>query len=211
VTEAVQPSGGRRRWIAVAIALGIIGGACATTAAVWSRDDGAKRAAPTTTTRSTTTTLPPTTTTITLPSPDAPPADPYENVPIVQIGTIEIPKIGLNHPIFEGVWLSVVDHGPGHWPGTAMPGGIGNATFAGHRVTHSRPFYDMDKLAVGDRVTFHMANGDFTYVITETLIVNPDALWIADQTPKKTMTLFACHPKHSAEQRIVVKGELVPP
>ena len=33
-----------------------------------------------------------------------------------------IPKIGLQHPIFEGVWLDVVDHGPGHWPGSAMPG-----------------------------------------------------------------------------------------
>jgi sortase A len=209
VTEAVHS--GRRRWVAVAIALAIVGGACATTAAVWSREDGAKAAAPTTTTRSstTTTTLPPTTTTVTLPSPDAPPADPYANVPITQIGTIEIPKIGLMHPIFEGVWLSVVDHGPGHWPGTAMPGGIGNATFAGHRVTHSHPFYDMDKLAVGDHVIFHMQNGDFTYAITETLVVNPDALWIADQTAKKTMTLFACHPKHSAAQRIVVKGELV--
>ena len=208
MTEPVHS--GRRRWVAVAIALAIVGGACATTAAVWSREDG-KAAAPTTTTRSTTTTTrpPTTTTTVTLPSPDAPPADPYANVPITQIGTIEIPKIGLMHPIYEGVWLSVVDHGPGHWPGTAMPGSVGNATFAGHRVTHSHPFYDMDKLAVGDRVIFHMQNGDFTYAITETLIVNPDALWIADQTPKTTMTLFACHPKHSAAQRIVVKGELV--
>src|SRR5262245_29001802 len=130
-----QPRSGRRRWIAVALALGIVAGACATTAAVWTRDDGSKAAAPTTTTRSTTTTtLPPTTTTITLPSPDAPPADPYANVPITQIGTIEIPKIGLMHPIYEGVWLSVVDHGPGHWPGTAMPGGDRKSVVQGKGV-----------------------------------------------------------------------------
>jgi sortase A len=203
-----EPRSARRRWIAVGLSLGIVAAASVTTAAVWDRG-GEPSAAPTTTTRATTTTLPPTTTTITLPTPSAPPADPYENVPVIQIGTIEIPKIGLSHPIFEGVWLSVVDHGPGHGPGTAMPGTLGNATFAGHRVTNSRPFYDMDQLAVGDHVVFHMPEGSFTYSITETLVVGPDALWIADQTAKHTMTLFACHPKHSAAQRIVVKGELL--
>jgi sortase A len=200
----------RRRWVAIAVSLAIVGGACATTAAVWNRDDGEPAAAATTTsTEPTTTTRPPTTTTVTLPSPDAPPADPYASVPVTQIGSIEIPKIGLSHPIFEGVWLTVVDHGPGHWPGTAMPGGIGNATFAGHRVTHSHPFLNLDQVAVGDEVIFHMMNGDFTYRVSQTLIVSPDALWISDQTAQRTMTLFACHPKHSAAQRIVVKGDLV--
>jgi sortase A len=164
----------------------------------------------TTTLAPTTTTLPPTTTTTRpLPQPTAPPANPYADVPITQIGTISIPKIGLVHPIFQGVWLTVVDHGPGHWPGSAMPGRIGNSVFAGHRVTHTRPFYDLDLLAIGDKVIFDMPYGVFTYAVSSITIVQPEDLWIIDPTRKPTITLFACNPKHSAAQRIVVKGKLV--
>ena len=135
--------------------------------------------------------------------------DAYADVPINQIGSIAIPKINLLHPIFEGVWLTVVDHGPGHWPGTAMPGAAGNAVFAGHRVTHTHPFLNVDQLRNGDQVIFHMPNGDFTYAVTQVLVVDPNAIWITNPTRSPTITLFACHPKHSAAQRIVVKGKLV--
>lgn len=199
----------RRRLVAVLVALVIVAGATLTTAAMWPDHPHPARVAARPTTS--TTTLPPTTTTTlaALPAPDAPPSDPYANVRVTQIGSIEIAKIGLDHPIFEGVWLTVVDHGPGHWPGTAMPGARGNTVFAGHRVTHTHPFLNLDQLAPGDLVIFHMPNGDFTYSVTQTIIVQPDALWIADPTPTPTMTLFACNPKHSAAQRIVVKGNLV--
>ncbi|MCZ7534912.1 MAG: class E sortase [Acidimicrobiia bacterium] len=141
--------------------------------------------------------------------PEAPPADPYADVPVIQIGRIEIPKIGLDHPIYEGVTLTVIDSGPGHWPGTALPGDRGNTVFPGHRVTHSHPFYDLDLLAPGDEVIFHMPEASHTYRVTETLIVVPEDLWVVDQTEVPTMTILGCHPKHSARQRIVVKGDLV--
>ena len=51
-----------------------------------------------------------------LPHPDHSPEDPYANVPVVKMGTIRIPAIGLVHPIYEGVWLTTIDNGPGHWP-----------------------------------------------------------------------------------------------
>jgi sortase A len=145
----------------------------------------------------------------TLPRPDPPPTDPYADVPITQVGSISIPKIGLDHAIFEGVWLTVIDHGPGHWPGSAMPGARGNAVLPGHRVTHSHPFRDLDQLAPGDEISFVTADGAFTYVVTETLIVLPTDMWVTDPTPTPTVTLIACHPKGSARERIVVKGELV--
>ena len=172
----------------------------------------AKAVAPVTTTTvaPTTTTAPPTTTTTRpLPQPTPPPANPYADVPVTQIGTIAIPKIGLLHPIFQGVWLTVVDHGPGHWPGSAMPGRVGNSVFAGHRVTHTHPFLNLDQLAVGDKVIFDMSYGVFTYAVTSITIVLPDDIGITDPTPTPTITLFACNPKHSAAQRIVVKGKLV--
>jgi sortase A len=144
-----------------------------------------------------------------LPTPSRPPDDPHADVPVEQIGTIEIPAIGLNHPIYEGIWLTVINHGPGHWPGSAMPGERGNTVFPGHRTTYSHPFLDLDRLQPGDEVIFHVAGGDFTYKVTGTQIVVPTDLWVVDQTDTPTFTLIACHPKRSAQQRIVVKGSLV--
>jgi sortase A len=195
----------------VALAVAIVGGT-SLLAGCGGSGTSAKALAPETTTTvapTTTTTSPPTTTTRPLPKPTPPPANPYADVPITQIGTMTLPKIGLVHPIFEGVWLTVVDHGPGHWPGSAMPGRRGNAVFAGHRVTHTHPFYDLDLLAAGDKITFDMSYGVFTYAVTKIIIVEPNDLWITDPTRGPTLTLFACNPKHSAAQRIVVKGRLI--
>jgi sortase A len=178
--------------------------------------------APTTaaTASTTTTTVPSTTTTTTVRTPvtfnPVPPGgrvnlggDKHPMVTIPAIGMIEIPKIGLVHPIFEGIDESEIHWGPGHWPGSALPGYKGNAVFAGHRVTHTRPFLDIDLIAVGDKIIFHTQDGTFTYEVTDHVIVSPDATWIVNPTPEPTVTIFGCHPKHSANQRYVVRGKLI--
>ena len=66
------------------------------------------------------------------------------------MGSIQIPSLGLTQPVFDGVWLSVLDVGPGHWPGTAAFGGEGNVVIGGHRVTHGAPFRDLDRLRPDD-------------------------------------------------------------
>ena len=135
--------------------------------------------------------------------------DHHADVPAPAIGMIEIPKIGLIHPIFEGFEESQIHWGPGHWPGSALPGTRGNAVFAGHRVTHTRPFLDIDLLEAGDQITFRTNDGIAVYEVTDHQIVTPDATWIAQPTPEPTVTIFACHPKHSARQRYVVRGKLI--
>jgi sortase A len=140
--------------------------------------------------------------------PEAPPADPRARTPIVQVGEIRIPKIGLVHPVYEGVTLTVIDKGPGHWPGSAMPGQLGNAVFAGHRTTKTKPFRNVDQLVPGDEIIFTTAAGTFTYRMTRQEIVSPKDVWIVNPTPDATVTLFACHPPGSARQRIVVRGSL---
>jgi sortase A len=204
---------GRRLVVALAVAVATVVVA-STTVISASRGDGApvRPTAVVTTTNAptmSTTRAKPTTTTVPLPMPEDAPADPYADVPIVQVGTISIPKIGLVHPMYEGVWLTVLDHGPGHWPGSAEPGKRGNTVIAGHRVTHTHPFLDIDRLVPGDKVIFTMPNGVFSYAVTGTTVVTPDEIAIVYPTKTPTMTLFACHPKHSAAERIVVKGKLV--
>lgn len=158
---------------------------------------------PTTTTP--TSTLPP------LPQPEDSPANPNAKVPVNQIGSIEIPKLNMTQNVYEGVTLTVLNVGPGHWPGTAEPGGYGNTVIAGHRVTHSKPFRNVDKLVAGDDIFVTTAKGKFNYKVTNIEIVYPKDIWIVDQTPGFRLTLFACHPPGSATQRIVVHAELVDP
>jgi sortase A len=148
-------------------------------------------------------------TTVVLPEPIGIPFDSYAPEPVVVYGSIEIPKIGLVHQTYEGVTLNNIDNGPSHWPGTAIPGQPGNAVFAGHRVTHDHPFRRIEELTPGDLVIFHVGGVRSTYRVTNSLVVQPDDTWIADQTQQRTATLYACHPPGSAVNRYVVQMALV--
>lgn len=125
--------------------------------------------------------------------------------PEMQIGTIAVPKLGLSTALFEGVTLTTLNRvGVGHWPGTALPSQAGNVVVAGHRVTHSRPFRNIDTLGPGDRVVFTIGGGQHTYTFASNEIVPPNAMRIVNQSADKTATLFACHPPGSARFRFVV-------
>ena len=213
----------RRDWVALAgaalLALTACGNAprlatvttAAATTAPSSTEATTSTSSPTTASSSTTTSTRPSTSlgstttavVVTLPNPEAPP-DENADEPVIEIGTIEIPKIGVTKSVYEGITLSTLDRGPGHWPGTALPGQQGNIVIAGHRVSHDKPFRNLDKLEAGDDVIFTTPTGRFVYKVTGTEVVGPEALWIVDQTAEITGTLFACHPPGSTRQRIVV-------
>ncbi len=170
--------------------------------------------APRATTTTTTTTTTAATTTVdaqpqasVLPTPQAPP-DPKAVEANVTLGSIEIPRIGLNKSLFEGITTATLNRGPGHWPGTALPGALGNVVVGGHRTSKSRPFRHLEKLVPGDEVIFTTGAGRFVYHVVRTEIVTPDAMWIVNQTEAYTATLFACNPVGSTKERIVVFLEL---
>ena len=144
-----------------------------------------------------------------LPVPAPLPLDPNAETPVVEIGTIEIARIGLTAAIQEGITLPAINRGPSHWPGTARPGELGNVVIAGHRTIYSKPFYRLDQLQPGDPVVMTTPNGQFTYVVRGVVVVPGEAIDIATQSPAHTATLFACHPPGSARQRIVAKLELL--
>lgn len=132
------------------------------------------------------------------------------SAPQTPTGVIRIPAIGLVHPTFEGIEPEHVDLGPTHWPGTAQPGENGNAVFAGHRTTWTRPFFDLDRLRAGDELVFERPNGVFVYVVSDSFVVKPEDTWIINPTDEPTVTLFTCHPKYSERQRYVVVGTMQP-
>ena len=173
--------------------------------------------APTTTVAVTTTSTSTTTTTIyagpptlapgeSLPVPEAiPPEDFVE--PEVIIGELVIPALLLTQTMYRGVTLPTLDKGVGYWPGTAMPGHVGNVVLGGHRVSKQKPFRNIDLLVQGDEIYLTTNEGTFVYAVTGTQIIEPTDTWIINQSESATLTLFACHPPHSTKQRIAVYAD----
>jgi sortase A len=124
------------------------------------------------------------------------------------LGKIEIPKIGVSDVFVEGTGTADLRKGPGHYPGTPLPGLHGTVAIAGHRTTYGAPFHDIDKLDPGDRIELAMPYGRFEYRIERTRIVPPTALWVTNHVGYDRLILSACHPLYSAAQRIVVFAEL---
>ena len=166
---------------------------------------------PTTTSTSTTTTTvyagPPTLAPgESLPVPEAiPPEDFVE--PEVIIGELVIPALLLTQTMYRGVTLPTLDKGVGYWPGTAMPGHVGNVVLGGHRVSKQKPFRNIDLLVPGDEIYLTTDEGTFVYAVSGTQIIEPTDTWIINQSESATLTLFACHPPHSTKQRIAVYAD----
>ncbi len=125
-----------------------------------------------------------------------------------EIGRIRIPKTGVDAVMREGVEQMVIDAGPAHWPGTAAPGAWGNLVLAGHRSTETSPFLRNGELVAGDEIVLTDSTGSYYYSVTNVQVVPNTALWIVDQHPGRTLTIFTCHPIGSAAQRLIVQAEL---
>ena len=162
----------------------------------------------TTTTPKTSTTTPSTTTTS--PSSDQPTVGatitaPNEGSPV---GILRIAKLDLDKVIVEGTSTDDLRQGPGHYPGTPLPGEAGNAAIAGHRTTYGAPFYNLDELHPGDLIQITTVQGLFTYRVTGTLVVNPNDTAVVANTTTPELTLTTCNPRFSASSRLVVHAAL---
>jgi len=119
-------------------------------------------------------------------------------------------------PILHGVEDAQLDVGIGHFPTAPLPGENGNFSLAGHRMTHGKPFTDIDTLVVGDEVIVETKDSYFVYTLKVDRIVNPTDVWVLDDNPvpeisgaqKGVITLVTCTPKWSTKQRWIWWGEL---
>ncbi len=146
----------------------------------------------------------PSTTTTTAPLPPPPPPTDGDAV-----ARLQIPAIGVDKIVVEGVEISDLKRGPGHYPDSPLPGQPGNAAIAGHRTTYGAPFNRIDELKEGDEILVTTLQGSFRYEVRTQLIVSPDQVEVLDDFGDDRLTLTACHPKYSARQRIVVVAALV--
>jgi sortase A len=117
-------------------------------------------------------------------------------------------------PISQGVDRETVLDvlGVGHYPGTAMPGAVGNFSVAAHRTTYGKPFNRIAELVGGDPVVVRTQDTWYVYRVTSTQIVGPSDVSVIAPDPaapgaaptQRTMTMTTCHPMFSARERYVV-------
>jgi sortase A len=146
------------------------------------------------------------------PQPASTPAPAEADPPVgAPVGLLTIPAIGLSDVIVEGVGAPQLEQGPGHYPGTPLPGERGNVGIAGHRTTYARPFYNLNVLQNGDPIYVLTPQGYFHYSVTGTQVVPPtDVAVLASNTQAATLTLTTCNPRYSAATRLVVTAVLTP-
>lgn len=156
-------------------------------------------------------------------SPSAGPTVQPATVPVAAVTgspltVLRVPRLGADYRkvVVEGVGVQQLKRGPGHYPGTALPGEVGNVVLSGHRTTYGAPFNRLDELRPGDAVVLETRDSWFTYRMTGVAIVPPTAIEVTYPVPgrrgavptKRLLTLTTCHPEYSARQRLIVSAEL---
>jgi len=104
----------------------------------------------------------------------APPAEEVVKVPGNAVAILVIPRMDLDMVVVEGTGTESLKKGPGHYSSTAYPWeDSGRVGIAGHRTTYGAPFWSLDELRPGDRITLETEYGIFDYAVTRTVITNP--------------------------------------
>jgi len=144
------------------------------------------------------------------------PPPPIAAVDHAQIfATLIVPRWGQDYTaaIAEGVTLDDVLNtiGLGHYPGTAMPGDVGNFAVAGHRTTWGSPLWAIEQLRPGDALYVETSEGWYRYIYRSREYVLPDGVDVLQAVPQmpgaapgdRVMTLTSCNPRYSAQERYI--------
>jgi sortase A len=124
------------------------------------------------------------------------------------LGRLVIPALGVSQVVVQGTGTGDLERGPGHYAITSVPGLGRVSAVAGHRTTFGAPFRHLDKLEVGDTITFALPYGTFLYRVIGHKIVRSDDWSIIKQHGFDELVLSACHPLYSASHRWVVFARL---
>lgn len=131
------------------------------------------------------------------------------------IGSIQIPSISVNMPIYHGTDDNVLSVGAGHFKDTSFPVG-GESThcvLTGHRgLPSSELFTRLDELQTGDKFFISVLDQTLVYEVDDIQVVDPEIL---DQNGfpivqgEDRVTLMTCTPYGINTQRLLVSGHRV--
>lgn len=108
----------------------------------------------------------------------------------VPVARLVIPAIELDEIVTEGVGPVELNGGPGHFPGSVLPGEAGNAIVSAHRDRHFRRF---GELGIGSRIRTETRSRTVEWVIVERRIVSRDTPSLFEES-EATLTLTTCWP-----------------
>lgn len=128
-----------------------------------------------------------------------------------------IPKIDINLPYSTG-GAETMEHGA-WWrkPENGNPKDGGNFVLSAHRfimgltpqqTLRKSPFYNIDKLTVGDEIIIDYNGVRYNYVISEKQSVKPDAVEIEQRTDQPRLTLYSCTLGGANDGRDVIIAKL---
>ena len=119
------------------------------------------------------------------------------------VQSVIIPAIGVNTPIVN----TSINDGVYFEPQSGTPGS-GTVILFGHRTTHGKWFYNLDKLTNGDNVTVNWPGvGKVKYQVLNSTIV-PNS-YILDPNQGNKLFLITCTPLGSSAERILVECQEV--
>jgi sortase A len=121
---------------------------------------------------------------------------------------VQINAIDVDAPIVQGDTFEQLKKGVGQYIGSADPGERGNIVLSAHNDVFGEIFRHLDQLQPGDEITVFSNLRSYTYVVEETLVVDPLFVEVVAPTTDATITLISCYPYLVNDQRIVVKGSL---
>ncbi len=124
---------------------------------------------------------------------------------------VEIPSIDVNFMVVQGTGYEDLKDGPGHYADTADPWDDGGRVgIAGHRTTYLHPFFDLDRLSIGDEIILRTKFGVFRYAVDDVSVIpSAGSGKVLAQTRRPTLVLTTCNPKYSSAERLIVTAERV--
>jgi sortase A len=130
------------------------------------------------------------------------------------MGYLEVPKVGIALPIYEGTSDAVLKRGSGWLEGSSLPvGGESTHTvLTGHNgLPTSRLFTDITKLEVGDEFFIRNFAEILAYRVVEIQVVEPhEVAGMGIVKGKDLATLLTCYPYMINSHRLLVTGERIP-
>lgn len=130
------------------------------------------------------------------------------------MGTIQIPKIDVDLPIYHGVEESILNIAIGHLPDTSLPvGGINSrAVLTGHRgLPNAKLFTRLDELKKGDLFFLKVCEKTLAYKVNQIEVIEPEEADRLSIVPEKDLvSLVTCTPYGLNTHRLVVTGERIP-
>lgn len=125
------------------------------------------------------------------------------------IGSIEIPKIDVNMPIYHSVDDNALSVGAGHLEDSSLPigGKSTHAALTGHRgLPSSKLFTRLDELIIGDLFYLNVLNSNLAYIVDKIQVLSPDQVRYEIEDGKDLVTLITCTPYGINTERLVITG-----